>query len=99
MAANEKSSSIEQDCAARVQGTLEHLQELSNLARESRRRRRADLPAGAQRAAFVDFELATAEARGFLTCLVSLDLLTEADEVAWYEYLNGTRAAVPRMTP
>ena len=36
-----------------------------------------------------------AEARGFLSCLVALDLLTHDDEIGWYEFICGVRPCPP----
>lgn len=63
------------------------------LGNQSRARRRKAVAAA---------ELACAEARGYLTALVALNVLDHEDEIAWYEYLNGECACArrnPKKTP
>lgn len=77
---------------------LEQLRDLADRSRGYMERRRADLgnqSHAERREAFAAGELARAEARGYLTALVALNVLNHEDEIAWYEYLNGERAHAP----
>lgn len=78
-----------------VGATFARLRELADAARDYRRRQFADVDEATKRMNFVDWSESAAEARGFLECLTTLNLLSEADEVAWYEYLSGEREAAP----
>lgn len=75
--------------------TMGKLRELIDEARHFRAAQLADLGDASKRATFIAWSERTATARGFLECLVTLNLLSQADEVAWYEYLGGERDSAP----
>lgn len=95
MAAPKHTTADGRDNSLVIEATMQRLQTLVETARGYRDRRTANLPAGVQSRAFIAWSESTAEARGFLGCLVTLHLLCEDDEAAWFEYLSGARDTVP----
>lgn len=75
--------------------TMARLRELVDEGRRLRALKVSDADHGARRQAFIDWSEQTSMARGFLECLVTLNLLREEDEIAWYEYLGGECDTAP----
>lgn len=97
MAIQERTDNATEDNSLIVQETIGKLRELVDEARSFLAVSNADVGEGITRRAFIDWSERTATARGYLECLTTLNLLAEADEIAWYEYLSGTRETPPDM--
>ncbi len=80
--------------ASIVEATMTRLHELADAARFYRGHR-AEGTEYTKRQTFIHWSESTAEARGFLDCLATLHVLSESEEAAWYEYMNGERDKAP----
>lgn len=95
MATSKATEEIRADKRLVYRETMEELRRRVENARNYRSMSRGGADNGRSRAAFIEWSESAAEARGFLDCLMTLNLLSVGDETAWYEYLSGACDSAP----